>query len=256
MFNFKRGVQRLLRFLAFSWGLVTTPMDQTQTYTGLMAVPSTGHALASFVPAFGTSTKTRRMDPSFPQRTARLPKGIPLRSKMRRMDSAGSESFRQRMARLSKGVVVRSLGTPTIAQASVSIEEYLKRLCLEDGALDGPLSDHDWSDNEKQAFYGPLSECEASDAEDGMPQSKVAPIEELFTLSHAFQQDVTRNPGGIPACYKDVTGIPGKFLVVNLAGNTAKNYQESTKTPEGCYQEFLVKCKDVRGNYQDSLYLD
>ncbi|KAM6491853.1 hypothetical protein JOM56_012712 [Amanita muscaria] len=79
---------------------------------------------------------------------------------------------------------------------------------------------------------------------------------ELFTLSHAFQQDVTRNPGGIPACYKDVTGIPGKFLVVNLAGNTAKNYQESTKTPEGCYQEFLVKCKDVRGNYQDSLYLD
>ncbi|KAM6491261.1 hypothetical protein JOM56_013500 [Amanita muscaria] len=81
-------------------------------------------------------------------------------------------------------------------------------------------------------------------------------ILELFTLSHAFQQDVTRNPGGIPACYKDVTGIPGKFLVVNLAGNTAKNYQESTKTPEGCYQEFLVKCKDVRGNYQDSLYLD
>ncbi|KAM6489902.1 hypothetical protein JOM56_014714 [Amanita muscaria] len=180
MFNFKRGVQRLLRFLAFSWGLVTTPMDQTQTYTGLMAVPSTGHALASFVPAFGTSTKTRRMDPSFPQRTARLPKGIPLRSKMRRMDSAGSESFRQRMARLSKGVVVRSLGTPTIAQASVSIEEYLKRLCLEDGALDGPLSDHDWSDNEKQAFYGPLSECEASDAEDGMPQSKVAPIEDCL----------------------------------------------------------------------------
>ncbi|KAM6499164.1 hypothetical protein JOM56_004672 [Amanita muscaria] len=59
--------------------------------------------------------------------------------------------------------------------------------------------------------------------------------------------------GGQP---KDVTGIPGKFLVVNLAGNTAKNYQESTKTPEGCYQEFLVKCKDVRGNYQDSLYLD
>ncbi|KAM6491893.1 hypothetical protein JOM56_012531 [Amanita muscaria] len=82
------------------------------------------------------------------------------------------------------------------------------------------------------------------------------PVRELFTLSHAFQQDVTRNPGGIPACYKDVTGIPGKFLVVNLAGNTAKNYQESTKTPEGCYQEFLVKCKDVRGNYQDSLYLD
>ncbi|KAM6496710.1 hypothetical protein JOM56_007183 [Amanita muscaria] len=78
------------------------------------------------------------------------------------------------------GVVVRSLGTPTIAQASVSIEEYLKRLCLEDGALDGPLSDHDWSDNEKQAFYGPLSECEASDAEDGMPQSKVAPIEDCL----------------------------------------------------------------------------
>ncbi|KIL55615.1 hypothetical protein M378DRAFT_17786 [Amanita muscaria Koide BX008] len=85
---------------------------------------------------------------------------------------------------------------------------------------------------------------------------KVICDDELFTLSHAFQQDVTRNPSGIPACYKDFTGIPGKFLVVNLAGNTAKNYQESTKTPEGCYQEFLVKCKDVRGNYQDSLYLD
>ncbi|KAM6491176.1 hypothetical protein JOM56_013415 [Amanita muscaria] len=73
-------------------------------------------------------------------------------------------------------------------------------------------------------------------------------------------QENTRSPGKVPVQSHFLplfTRSPGIIHQIKVAkSKVLKNYQESTKTPEGCYQEFLVKCKDVRGNYQDSLYLD
>ncbi|KAM6491153.1 hypothetical protein JOM56_013392 [Amanita muscaria] len=117
------------------------------------------------------------------------------------------------------GIVVRTpgassadpLGTTLISQTSISIQKYLEDLLLKE-AIEGSLSECEWSDNEELAIYGPLSEisdsdgdepqkpaaspiapkiCEIPDGEDDEPQ-RLAPSASTCTEASAGPAEMTR----------------------------------------------------------------